>query len=119
MATTPPGGPPPGPQGPGEPGEPAGADEGATHAPSDVFTRHDEERDAYHCSYGAPGAALTVWDPDRELIVRLDRNTHAVVGFSIPNFSAWHAKHAEPDGTFEVDLPPTYPVAGEEPPAPS
>lgn len=103
------GGPPPG--GPeGEPADPGGAEGAGTYTPADTFTRYDEEKDAYHCSYGPPTAALAVWDPERELIVRLDRNTHAVVGFSIPNFSAWHTKHAEEDGTFEIDLPPTYEI---------
>jgi hypothetical protein len=105
------GGPPPGGGGPDdEPAEPGGAEGGGTHTPQDTFTRYDEEKDAYHCSYGPPSAALAVWDPERELIVRLDRNTKAVVGFSIPNFTAWHAKHADEDGTFEIDLPPTYDV---------
>jgi len=30
------------------------------------------------------------------------------VGFSIPNFKAWHAAHAEEDGTFEVELPSVW-----------
>jgi len=109
MATNPPTGE-HGPGGPAEPPGPAGAEAGGTHTPADTFTRYDEDKDAYHCSYGPPTAALAVWDPERELIVRLDRNTHAVVGFSIPNFTHWHSTHGGEDGTFEVDLPPTYPI---------
>lgn len=121
MGTTPPPGPPgvpppggaPG-AGPDQPPQPASAVGSGTYSPSDAFTRYDEGKDAYHCSFGIPGPALTIWDPERELIVRLDRNTHQVVGFSIPNFTQWHKKHADEHGEFEVDLPPTYPVEGLE-----
>ena len=37
--------------------------------------------------------------------VRLDLHSRRVVGFSIPNFTAWHAKHATEGGGFEMDLP--------------
>ena len=45
-------------------------------------------------------------DPERGLLVRVEPRSHQVVGFSIPDFKAWHAAHAEPDGNFEIDLPP-------------
>ncbi len=113
-----PGGAPPGggPAGPPPPGaeptqEPGGSAEGSgTVAPGDSFTRYDEEKDVFHCSYGAPMPALAVWDPEREVIVRIDRNTHQVVGFSIPEFGAWHTKHADEDGSFELDLPDVWPM---------
>ena len=35
-----------------------------------------------------------------------------MVGFSIPNFKAWHAEHADEDGSFEVELPPVWPTEG-------
>jgi hypothetical protein len=41
--------------------------------------------------------------------VRVDPQTRQVLGFSIPSFREWHARHAEPDGSFEVDLPPVWP----------
>lgn len=123
MSSTPPpapapppgGGPPtsfPGPGGPaGAGGIPSGEQaEGGTRSPQDSMTRHDQENDAYHCSYGPPQAALAVWDPERELIVRVDRHSGQVIGFSIPTFSAWHAAHGKPDGTFEVDLPSHVPL---------
>jgi hypothetical protein len=44
--------------------------------------------------------------------VRVDPQTRQVVGFSIPGFRAWHAAHAEPDGSFQVDLPPLWPDPG-------
>ncbi len=105
----------PGPGGPGGPGEeppegPGSAIGAGTHTPSDSMTRYDKERDVYHCSYGIPTPALTVLDPQREVVVRVDRHSFAVVGFSIPNFTAWHEKHADEDGNFELDLPEVWPM---------
>ena len=116
MSSTPPPGPggpqsfppPPGaPPGPGGAPEPA---EGGTRSPQDSMTRFDEQNDADHCSYGAPQPALTVWDPEREVIVRVDRHSGQVIGFSIPNFTAWHKAHGKEDGSFEVDLPDRVPL---------
>ena len=120
---TPPGGPPLPPSGPpqsfpapggapgGAPGAPPGAPaEGGTRSPQDSMTRYDEERDAYHCSYGIPQPARTIWDPERELVVRVDLYSPAVIGFSIPNFTEWHKTHGQPDGSFEVDLPQMWPM---------
>lgn len=109
MGSTPP---PPGPPGPpgGPPDGPASAVGAGTHTPSDPMTRYDKERDIYHCSYGIPSPALTVLDPEREVIVRLDRHSFAVVGFSIPNFTAWHKAHADAEGNFELDLPEVWPM---------
>jgi len=73
--------------------------------PVETFTQHDTEKDAYHCSYGPLQPARAVWDAEREIQVRLDLHSKRVVGFSIPNFTAWYAKHAGPDGDFEIDLP--------------
>lgn len=107
MSTTPP----PGPGGPPEEGaEPASAVGAGTHTPADTMTRYDKEKDAYHCSYGIPSPALAVLDPERELIVRVDRHTFRVVGFSIPNFTEWHRKHADDEGNFQVDLPDVWPM---------
>jgi hypothetical protein len=83
---------------------------------SESLTRYDVESDTYHCSYGPLVPAATVRDPERGLLVRVEPRTRQVVGFSIPDFRAWHAEHADPDGTFEVDLPPVWPAGpGEEP----
>ena len=108
MATQPPGA---GPENPEEQGPPGSAADGATHSPSDLFTRYDEEKDLYHCSYGIPSPAMTIWDPEREVMVRLDRDTKQVVGFSIPEFQKWVEKYGDEDGSFELDLPDTYAVA--------
>ena len=107
---------PPMPPGPGDPPPedapeaPASAIGAGTHTPSDTMTRYDEERDAYHCSYGIPSPALAVLDAERELIVRVDRHSFRVVGFSIPNFTAWHKAHADDEGNFSVDLPDVWPM---------
>lgn len=109
MSTTPPT-PPPGVPPDDAPDTPASAVGGGTHTPSDAMTRYDADRDAYHCSYGIPTPALAVMDPERELIVRVDRNTFQVIGFSIPNFTEWHKTHADDEGNFEVDLPDVWPM---------
>jgi hypothetical protein len=113
MSTMPPMPPGQGPGGPlpGEPPEaPASAVGGGTHTPSDAMTRYDADKDVYHCSYGIPSPALAVLDPERELIVRVDRTNFRVVGFSIPDFTEWHRKHGDAEGHFEVDLPEVWPM---------
>ena len=115
MSTTPPPGPgslpPGGVPGPGSlPEAPASAVGGGTHTPDDAMTRYDAEKDAYHCSYGILAPALAVLDPERELIVRIDRHSFRVVGFSIPNFTAWHEAHKDEEGNFSVDLPEVWPM---------
>lgn len=80
---------------------------------SESLTHYDEASDTYHCSYGPPVPALTVHDPERELLVRVEPRSRQVVGFSIPNFKAWHAAHSDEDGSFEVDLPSIWPAEGE------
>lgn len=96
MSTTPP----PLPPGAGGPAPDAG-----DPPPIETFTQYDQAKDAYHCSYGPLRAARTIWDPEREVQVRLDATTNEVIGFSIPNFSAWHTKHADADGFFDIQLP--------------
>lgn len=115
MSTTPPT--PPGmPQGPGgpedQPEEPSSAVGSGTHSPSDTMTRYDEERDIFHCSFGIPSPALAIQDPEREVVVRVERNTFRVVGFSIPDFTAWHQKRADAEGNFEIEppLPEVWPM---------
>ena len=110
MSTTPPM--PPGPGGPPDdaPDAPASAVGAGTHTPADAMTRYDADKDAYHCSYGIPSPALAVLDPEREIIVRVDRHSFRVVGFSIPNFTEWHKTHADEEGNFDVDLPEVWPM---------
>jgi hypothetical protein len=82
---------------------------------SESLQHYDQASDTYHCSYGPPGPAVTIHDPERGLLVRVEPRSRLVVGFSIPEFRAWHAAHADAEGAFEVDLPPTWPLGpGEE-----
>lgn len=101
MASTPP-----------PPGRPSFAEENAMRIASESLNYYDPASDTYHCSYGPPMPAVTVRDPDRGLLVRVDPQTRQVVGFTIPDFKAWHAEHADHDGGFDVELPPVWP-AGE------
>ena len=91
---------------PQEPGnEPSFANENALRIASESLTHYDENADTYHCSYGPPVPAITIHDPERDMLVRVDPTSHQVVGFTIPNFRAWYAEHADADGGFDVELP--------------
>lgn len=98
---------------PEDPNRPSFAQENAMRVAAESLTHYDEAADTYHCSYGPPVPAVTVHDPERELLVRVDSRSRQVVGFSIPNFRAWHAAHADPDGQFEVELPPVWELGDE------
>jgi hypothetical protein len=50
----------------------------------------------------------------RGVTVYFDPETHEVLGFAIPKFSAYYAEHATPEGDFEVDLPTRVPANLEE-----
>jgi hypothetical protein len=97
------------PQGPGN--EPSFVAENALRIASESLTHYDEAADTYHCSYGPPLPAVTVHDVTRDLLVRIDPSTQQVLGFTIPNFRAWYAEHADEDGSFDVELPSIW---GEE-----
>jgi hypothetical protein len=75
---------------------------------SESLTHYDENADTYHCSYGPPVPAITIHDPERNMLVRIDPTSHQVIGFTIPNFRAWYAAHADPDGGFDVELPSVW-----------
>jgi hypothetical protein len=100
------------PQGPGN--EPSFVAENALRIASESLTHYDENADTYHCSYGPPIPAITEHDTEHNLLVRFDPVTRQVVGFTIPNFRAWYAEHADEDGSFDVELPSIW---GEEPDA--
>ncbi len=102
MSTTPPG------------EQPSFADENAMRIASESLTHYDQAADTYHCSYGPPVPAVTVHDAERDVLVRVEPASGQVVGFSIPNFKAWHAAHAEEDGAFEVELPSMWDLSGGE-----
>ena len=47
--------------------------------------------------------------------MRVDPRTQQVVGFSIPEFKAWYAANAEPDGgDSRSTCPPIWPLGGGE-----
>ncbi len=102
MSTTPPG------------EQPSFADENAMRIASESLTHYDQAADTYHCSYGPPVPAVTVHDPERDVLVRVEPASGQVVGFSIPNFKAWHAAHAQEDGAFEVELPSIWDLSAGE-----
>ena len=77
---------------------------------AETLNHYDAASDTFHCSYGPPIPTVTIRDTERQVLVRVDPQSEQVVGFSIPRFKEWHASHAEPDGSFEVDLPPTWPL---------
>jgi hypothetical protein len=101
----------------GEAGRPSFAEENAMRIASESLSHYDQAADTYHVSYGPPVPAVTIHDPERGLLVRVEPRSRQVVGFSIPQFKAWHAEHAEDDGHFEIDLPSTWPLGPDEAPA--
>ena len=96
------------------PDRPSYAEENAMRIASESLTHYDAEADTYHCSYGPPVPAIAIRDPERDLLVRVEPSSRQVVGFSIPNFRAWHAANADEDGGFEIDLPSVWSAPGEE-----
>jgi len=100
------------PQGPAN--DPSFVNENALRVASESLTRYDEASDTYHCSYGPPIPGVTVHDTERDLLVRVDPSTHQVIGFTIPNFKAWYADHADADGSFDVELPSLWGVEPDE-----
>lgn len=96
------------------PEKPSFAAENAAKIASESIHHYDEASDTYHCSYGPPVPAVAVVDSERDLLVRVDPASRQVVGFTIPDFRAWHAAHADEDGSFEVELPPVWPLGQDE-----
>ncbi len=94
--------------------EPSFVNENAMRIASESLTRYDENADTYHCTYGPPVPAITIHDPERNILVRVEPSSQQVVGFTIPNFRAWYAAHADPDGEFDVELPSVWPGVGGE-----
>jgi len=98
-------------------GRPSFAEENAMRIASESLNHYDPAADTYHVSYGPPVPAVTIHDPERGLLVRVEPRSRQVVGFSIPQFKAWHAAHADDDGQFEIDLPSVWPLGPGEAPA--
>jgi hypothetical protein len=97
---------------PPDPSSPSFAEENAMRIASESLTHYDQAADTYHCTYGPPIPAVTIHDPERQVLVRVDPTSSQVVGFSIPEFRAWHAAHADDDGGFELELPSVWPLDG-------
>ena len=100
----------------GDPERPSFAEENAMRIAAESLSHYDQAADTYHVSYGPPVPAVTIHDPERGVLVRVEPRTRQVVGFSIPRFKSWHAEHAEDDGQFEIDLPSTWPLGPDEAP---
>src|SRR5262245_55341618 len=96
----------------GEPGRPSFAEENALRIASESLNHYDEASDTFHCSYGPPVPAVTIHDPERGLLVRVEPRSRQVVGFSIPDFKSWYAANVPDGGAFEVDLPSAWPLEG-------
>jgi hypothetical protein len=101
----------------GGPDRPSFAEENAMKIAAEALQHYDQASDTYHVSYGPPVPAVTVHDPARGVLVRVEPRSRQVVGFSIPSFKAWHAEHADETGEFEMELPATWPLGGDEGPA--
>jgi hypothetical protein len=103
------------PQGGSEGGEdrPSFAEENAMKIASESLQHYDEASDTYHVSYGPPVPAVTVHDPERGVLVRVEPRSQQVVGFSIPSFKTWYTEHADEDGGFEMELPSLWPLGGD------
>ena len=80
---------------------PSFAEENAMRIASESLQHYDEASDTYHVSYGPPVPAVTVHDPERGVLVRVEPRSQQVEGSSISNspFSvACSAYHALKDG---------------------
>ncbi len=86
------------------------AEENAIRNASESLHNYDPAADTFTAVFAA-----TVFDEEREILVRVDPGSRAVVGFTIPNFKAWYAKNYPEGGEWELDLPPVWPLEGGEP----
>jgi hypothetical protein len=99
------------------PDRPSFAEENAMRIASESLQHYDQASDTYHVSYGPPVPAVTVHDPERGVLVRVEPRSQQVVGFSIPSFKAWYSEHAQDDGEWEMELPSTWPLGADAGPA--
>ncbi len=90
-----------------EPGSerPSFAEENAIRNASESLTSYDAAADTFTAIFGQPVPAATVFDEERGVLVRVEPQSKAVVGFTIPNFKAWYAERYPDGGEFELDLP--------------
>lgn len=74
---------------------------------------YNAETDTYRQIYRGHDNASAVTNSEG-LTVFFDPDTHEVLGFSISNFTAYYAAHADEDGEFEVSIPARVPAPLEE-----
>ncbi|MSO44668.1 MAG: hypothetical protein EXQ74_05105 [Thermoleophilia bacterium] len=84
------------------------AEENALRNATESLTHYDSAADTFTAVFGAPVPASSVFDEVREVLVRVEPQSRAVVGFTIPNFTEWYAKNYPDGGEFELDLPPVW-----------
>ncbi len=92
------------------------AEENAIRNASESLHHYDPAADTFTVTFGAPVPAATVYDDEREILVRVEPTSRSVVGFTIPAFKAWYAKNHPEGGEWDIDLPPVWegPI-GEDP----
>jgi len=84
---------------------PSYAEENAIRNASESLHTYDEASDTFTAIFGQPVPAATIVDEERNILVRVEPQSRAVVGFVIPNFKAWYAERFPDGGEFELDLP--------------
>ncbi len=84
------------------------AEENAIRNASESLSSYDAASDTFTAFFGQPMPAATVVDEERGILVRVEPQSRAVVGFTIPNFKAWYAERFPDGGDFELDLPSVW-----------
>lgn len=92
------------------------AEENAIRNASESMHNYDPAADTFTATFGAPVPAATVFDEERGILVRVEPQSRAVVGFTIPNFKQWYATNYPDGGEFELDLPSMWPASPEDAP---
>lgn len=91
------------------------AEENAIRNASESIHHYDPAADTFTATFGAPVPAATVFDEERGILVRVEPQSRAVVGFTIPNFKEWYARNYPDGGEFELDLPSVWESAPDDP----
>ncbi len=86
------------------------AAENAIRNASESLHHYDTAADTFSATFGTPVPAATVLDEERGILVRVEPQSRAVVGFTIPSFTEWYAKHYPDGGEWELDLPQVWPT---------
>lgn len=79
----------------------------------DVEPVYDKDTDTLKAiAKGHPSASAVT--NAKGVTVFFDPDTHEVLGYQIPNFTAYYEANKAPDGTYDIDLPTRVPVNLEE-----